>query len=79
MSGVEQTPVEYHWLVTIVVDGRRITQEGTIGAVPGTHTRRSTVLTLINGLKEQHGDDLCVLFLSLEPNELPCAPEAGGR
>ncbi|MEU4967802.1 hypothetical protein [Streptomyces smyrnaeus] len=71
--------IEFHWLATISVGSMRMTREGTIGAIPGMHTRQSTVLALIKGLKEQHGDNLVVLFLSLEPNELPGAPEAGGR
>lgn len=62
--------VTFYWLATIQTDdGLQITCDGTIGAIPGTHTRASTTKTVIAQLKERHGG-LTILFLSLEPNEI---------
>ncbi|MDX2697589.1 hypothetical protein [Streptomyces ipomoeae] len=62
--------ITFYWLATITTDdGMRITCDGTMTAVPGTHTRMSTTRAVMQHLKDLHGG-LTVLFLSLEPNDI---------
>lgn len=62
--------ITFYWLATITTDdGMRITCDGTMPAVPGTHTRMSTTRAVMQHLKDLHGP-LTVLFLSLEPNDI---------
>lgn len=64
-------PVTFYWLVTIeTTSGKQVTCDGTMPAVPGQHTRMSTTRAVMNHLKDMHGD-LVVLFLLLEPNDIP--------
>ncbi|MFJ8583648.1 hypothetical protein ACIRD2_03170 [Streptomyces sp. NPDC093595] len=72
--------VTYYWLATILTDsGRQITISATVPAVPGVHTRMSTVNTVMQHLKELYGN-FTVLFLDLAPNEIsaphPATPTA---
>ncbi|MEW2458894.1 hypothetical protein [Streptomyces albus] len=68
--------VEFHWLATIQMGPRLVTEDGVIGAVPGAHTRQPTTLAVFDHLKEKYESGFTVLFFSLEPNQLA---EAGGR
>jgi hypothetical protein len=62
--------ITFYWLATITTDdGMRITCDGTMPAVPGTHTRMSTTRAVMQHLKDLHGG-LTIAFLSLEPNEI---------
>jgi hypothetical protein len=62
--------ITFYWLATVQTDGgMRITCDGTMPAVPGTHTRMSTTRAVMQHLKDLHGG-LTVLFLSLEPDEI---------
>jgi hypothetical protein len=67
---VPPNAITFYWLATIETDdGIRITCDGTMPAVPGTHTRTSTARAVMQHLKDLHGD-LTVLFLLLEPDEI---------
>lgn len=70
-SATEPEAITYHWLATVAYDGGRArsTEMNTITAVPGQHTRASTIAAVIKHLQDKYGD-IVVLFLSLEPNEL---------
>lgn len=61
-----ESVITYYWLATIETDaGKRVTCDGPMPAVPGTHTRMTTTRAVLKHLREQHGG-LTVLFLSLE-------------
>jgi hypothetical protein len=67
--------VTFYWLVTIQCDdGKQISCDGTMPAVPGTHTRMTTTRAIMDDLRERHSS-FTVLFLYLEPNEIS-APAA---
>ncbi|WP_322501801.1 hypothetical protein TR631_33765 [Streptomyces rochei] len=72
--GTQPDTVTFYWLATIQTDdGHRITCDGTMTAVPGTHTRLSTTRALLADLKERHGG-LTVLCLYLEQNDISALP-----
>ncbi|MFE7073784.1 hypothetical protein ACFU96_27225 [Streptomyces sp. NPDC057620] len=62
--------VTFYWLITLQHDnGLQLTCDGTMPAVPGTHTRMTTSRAIMDDLRERHGT-FTVLFLYLEPNEI---------
>jgi hypothetical protein len=66
--------ITYYWLATIVTDrGKQLTCDATIDETPGIHTRMTTVRSLMNFLREKHGE-FVLLYLYLEPNEITAPP-----
>ncbi|MEV6669937.1 hypothetical protein [Streptomyces sp. NPDC051162] len=65
-------PVEYHWIMTVQTDdGMQGTYDGSIGAVPGIHTRTSTYKSVRKLLVGQMGTDrFVVLFYDAQPDHL---------
>jgi hypothetical protein len=65
--------VKHHWIMTVQFDhGRRTaTYDGSIGVVPGIHTRMSTYTHLREHMQQTVGvDQLVVLFFDLAPDQL---------
>lgn len=71
-----QTPaaVAYYWVATIGIRGQQLTRDATIDLIPGVHTRMAATRSVMDFLREQHGEFVLLAF-SLEPNALP-APAA---
>lgn len=66
------TPVAHHWIMTVQTsDGRQGTNDGTIGAIPGTHTHATTYTAIRKSMADWMGTtEFTVVFFSLEPNEI---------
>ena len=66
--------VTFYWLATIVTNqGKQLTCDATLNATPGVHTRMSTVRSVMDFLRERHGE-FVLLYLHLEPNEIRALP-----
>lgn len=64
-------PVAYHWIATVQTGGGRIdTHDGSIGVVPGVHTRTVTYNTVMTNLNEKYPRGFALLFFSLTPDQL---------
>jgi hypothetical protein len=62
--------IAFYWLATIITDrGKQLTCDATVDAIPGAHTRMSTTRSVMDFLRERHGE-FTLLFFSLEPNEI---------
>lgn len=67
------TATTYHWVMTVQFDnGRQVaTYDGSIGVVPGVHTRMATYTHLREHMQRNVGTNkLTVLFFDLQPNHL---------
>lgn len=64
--------VAHHWLMTVQTnDGRQGTNDGTIGAIPGMHTRATTYTAVRKAMEEWIGTpNFTVVFFSLELNAI---------
>jgi len=65
-------PISFHWIMTVQTnDGRQVTNDGKVGAVPGLHTRETTFQAVRDSMKGLVGtDNFTVLFFSLAPNAI---------
>ncbi|MGW5776050.1 hypothetical protein [Streptomyces sp. NPDC003863] len=69
----QATSVQYHFLITLQIEGGRIiTNDGTISVVPGLHTRQGILPVVRDQIMQQWGlaGGCIVLFFALEPNQL---------
>ncbi|MFI5687865.1 hypothetical protein [Streptomyces sp. NPDC051636] len=62
-------PVPYYWIATIGIRGQQLTRDATIDVTPGIHTRMDITRSVMDFLREQHGEFVLLAF-SLERNDL---------
>ena len=76
MSG-QQTPqtVTYYWVATIGVQSKQLTCDASIDLIPGVHTRMTATRSVMDFLRERHGEYVLLAF-SMEPNDIPPAVTA---
>lgn len=66
--------ITFYWIATILTDrGKQLTCDATANATPGVHTRMSMTRSVMDFLRERHGE-FTLLFLSLEPNGISALP-----
>jgi hypothetical protein len=68
MSEQTTAAVTYYWIATIGIRGQQLTRDATIDVTPSVHTRMSATRSVMDFLREQHGEFVLLAF-SLEPNE----------